>query len=63
VPEVTAWDAVRPLRQWARENPEHARWIAEGAPRLTDLEYLERFGAPYQKPPTVAAGTKRKGRT
>jgi hypothetical protein len=48
--EPSAWDVVRPLRQWARENSAHAQWIAEGAPRLTDLEHLERFGVKYVKP-------------
>jgi len=44
-----AWEAVRALREWARREPAHAKWIADGAPRLTDLEYLERFGAPHAK--------------
>jgi hypothetical protein len=42
-------EAVAALQRWARAEPEHARWIAEGHPSLTDAEHRERFGVPYKR--------------
>jgi len=46
---VEACDRV--LRAWARENPEHAAWIAAGAPPInTQEDHVRWFGHEYVAP-------------
>ena len=52
---MTPPNALRALMRYRAEQPEHARWVEEGAPTLTAAEYEARFGHPYNKP-------KRRGR-
>lgn len=53
----SASHAAEALAGWARSNPEHARWITEGYPTLTEAEHAARFGGPWRKgaplPPSV----------
>ncbi len=42
-------NALHALETFARQHPEHARWITDGAPPLTDDEHVARFGEPYKR--------------
>lgn len=37
-------NALAACAAFRRSYPEHARWISEGAPGLTDAEHVRRFG-------------------
>jgi hypothetical protein len=50
VPPDALPNALRALAAFRRAAPEHAAWIDEGFPTLTEREHLERFGEQYQKP-------------
>jgi len=49
VPPGSGAEAVKALRAWQQRNPAHYDWVADGAPRLTAEQHLERFGVPYKK--------------
>lgn len=36
--------ALAGIERWRTDNPEHARWVEEGYPNLTQSEHIERFG-------------------
>lgn len=48
VPPTAVPEALAALRAFRRNEPAHAAWITDGAPRLTDADHLERFGEPYR---------------
>lgn len=41
--------ALRALRIFRLQEPEHARWIEHGYPNLTEREHREWFGSDYVK--------------
>lgn len=47
VPPNAGPEALIALERWRLENPKHAAWIAEGAPRLTRDEHRARFGCDW----------------
>jgi hypothetical protein len=48
VPPNARPEAVAALAAFQRSQPALYAWIASGAPRLTEAEHVERFGAPYK---------------
>jgi hypothetical protein len=42
-------DCLASMASWRENNPEHAQWIADGYPALTEAEHIERFGKPYER--------------
>lgn len=48
VPPHAVAEALDALRWFRHAHPEHAAWIADGAPTLTDEDHVRRFGESYQ---------------
>lgn len=46
--EGTAQAALAALARFRAQNPEHAAWIEQGYPTLTNAEHVARFGVPYE---------------
>lgn len=48
VPPSALLEAEAALGGFRRSKPALYAWVAEGAPRLTEVEHLTRFGEPYK---------------
>jgi hypothetical protein len=49
VPPDALPNALSSLAAFRRSDPALYAWVAEGAPRLSEAEHVERFGEPYKK--------------